>query len=61
MTWERQVAEYDRVASLPMEQCMKIAAVVDGAPTAVKQFLRLVPVRIENYSDLRSAIRSFLD
>eukprot|EP00972_Heterocapsa_arctica_P009297 1368746-Heterocapsa_arctica.AAC.1 len=41
MAWERQVQEYDRTTGRPMEGCIKIAAVVDGAPATIRQFLRL--------------------
>eukprot|EP00972_Heterocapsa_arctica_P038686 5700656-Heterocapsa_arctica.AAC.1 len=61
MKWERQIAEYDQAANRPMEDSMKIAAIVDGAPPTVRQFLRLVPIHIATYNDLRVAIRSFLD
>eukprot|EP00972_Heterocapsa_arctica_P097406 14369911-Heterocapsa_arctica.AAC.1 len=61
MAWERQVQEYDRSSGRPMEGCVKIAAVVDGAPPTVRQFLRMVPVRITDYHDLRAAVRGFLD
>eukprot|EP00972_Heterocapsa_arctica_P058850 8673018-Heterocapsa_arctica.AAC.1 len=36
-------------------------SVVDGAPATVRQFLRLVPVRIAYYQDLKAAIKGFMD
>ncbi len=49
MSWEQQVAERDRVASCPVQMCMRIAAVIDAISPAVKQ-LKLVSVRIQDYA-----------
>ena len=61
MQWEQKVSEYDKTAIRPMDDAMKVAAVIDGCPSTVRAFLRLVPVHIVTYRDLRDAIRSFLD
>eukprot|EP00972_Heterocapsa_arctica_P108063 15915258-Heterocapsa_arctica.AAC.1 len=39
---------------------MKTAALVDGSPPSVEQFLRLVPCKIDCYEDLKMAVKSFI-
>eukprot|EP00972_Heterocapsa_arctica_P030984 4558076-Heterocapsa_arctica.AAC.1 len=43
-----------------MDDSMQVAALIDGAPPSVRQFLRLVPCRITCYDDLKWAVKNFI-
>eukprot|EP00972_Heterocapsa_arctica_P109001 16053589-Heterocapsa_arctica.AAC.1 len=55
MRWEKSVMDYEEASGQQVDDAMKVAALVDGAPPSVRQFLRLVPCQIRCYADLRLA------
>eukprot|EP00972_Heterocapsa_arctica_P001952 279945-Heterocapsa_arctica.AAC.1 len=41
MIWEKAVQEYEEASGQQMDDSMQVAALIDGAPPSVRQFLRL--------------------
>eukprot|EP00972_Heterocapsa_arctica_P034347 5058756-Heterocapsa_arctica.AAC.1 len=60
MLWEKAVLDYEEASGQRVDDSMKVAALIDGAPPSVRQFLRLVPCQITCYDDLRLAVKNFV-
>ena len=57
---EKRVEDYNDVTGLPLGDAVKVAVVTQYAPSPAKKFLQLSPTEHVGYTELREAVRVYL-
>ena len=60
LQWEKMVEDYNLVAGVPLGDAVKIAVLTQYAPPYIRKFIQLSPVEYVGYTELREAVRVYL-